>query len=268
MQSSADFQPNQRVLKPFIRWIEQPQFNPLYAKQWAQRYINDWEGAMCEATFWAVLHDSGVTVEPNPKTTPDYVCMKGSEKFYVEVTCIQIESATRKTGLNPVPENGRATFYQNLNEAIRSECINKTDKCANLDAPCVVAIGTFHPHASTVAVNERFIECLHTDPCIGFDFDPRVGQIVGEPYQLAKRRKSIFTQLFDVGGVTPVRRPISALLVGGLGCEPPRIFGLLNPAPAREFDPQLLERIPFCVERTNFLKAGVSVEWIQRPEST
>jgi len=263
VQTSANFQPNHLVLTRFVQWIEQAQFNPRYAREWAQRYKNDPEAAMCEASYWAVLHDCGVAVEPNPNTTPDFLCRKDDVKFYVEVTCIQIETATRKTNLKPIPEAQRATNYQSLNEAIRGECINKTGKCANLDAPCVVAIGTFHPYASAVAVNEKFMEWLHTDPCIGMDFDPRAGQIVGESYQVARLRKSVFTQLFDIGGVQHVRRPISALLVAGFGLEPPRIFGLLNPFPAREFDPRLLERIPFCFERTNLLKGAISVEWIQ-----
>jgi len=267
VQSVAEFQPNLRVLNRFIRWIDQPQFHPLYAKPWAPRYKNDPEAAMCEASFWAVLHDCGVTVEPNPNTTPDYVCRKDSVKFYVEVTCIQIESATRKTNLKPMPEAQKATNYRSLNEAIRGECISKTAKCANLDAPCVLAIGTFHAYASVVTVNKKFLEWLLTDPCIGMDFDPRAGQIVGESYPVARLRKSLFTQLFDIGGVHHVRRPISAVLVAGFGCDPPRIFGVLNPFPAREFDPRLLERIPFCVERTNLLKGEISVEWIQTGEN-
>jgi hypothetical protein len=267
VQTSAYFRPNHQVLNRFVQWIEQAQFNSRHAKEWAQRYKNDPEAAMCEASFWAILHDCGVTVEPNPNTTPDYVCRKDGVKFYVEVTCIQIETAARKTNLKPIPEALEATNYQSLNEAIRGECINKTGKCANLDAPCVLAVGTFHYHASAIAVKENFIESLHTDPCIGLDFDPRAGRIIGEPYQIARRRKSDFTQLFDIGGVTHVRRPISALLVAGFGCEPPRIFGLLNPAPAREFDPRLLERIPFCVERTDFLKGEVTIEWIQTGEN-
>jgi hypothetical protein len=267
MQSITDFRPNPRVLNEFVRWIEQPQFNPLHAKAWAKRYKNDPEGAMCEASVWAVLHDCGVTVEPNPNTTPDFLCWNGGVKFYVEVTCIQVETATRKTNLRPIPEIQKATSYQSLNEAIRGESINKTGKCANLDAPCVLAIGTFHPNASALAVNEKFMEWLHTDPCIGMDFDPRAGQIVGEPYQVARLRKSVFRQLFEVGGVHHVRRPISALIVGGFGYEPPRLFGLLNPAPAREFDPRLLARIPFCVERADILKGQISVEWIQTGEN-
>lgn len=154
-----------------------------------------------------------------------------------------------------------------MNEGIRGEIINKTAKCANLDAPCVLGVGTFHYHASTVAVKKSFIEWLHTDACISLGFDPRAGQIVAEPYQVARRRKSVFVQLFDGGGVAHVRRPISALLVGGFGCEPARIFGLLNPAAAHEFDPGLLERIPFCVETTNLSQGEVSVEWIQVGEN-
>ncbi len=262
MQVSAEFKPNHRVLDQFIKWIEQPQFDQRHATNWGKLYRNNPEAAMCEAYFWAVMHDCGVDVEPNPNITPDFVCRKGDNRFYVEVTCVQIDTATRKTNLEPLPDQ-TATSYQSLNEAILGETKNKTSKCANLDAPCIVAIGTFHYQASVLGVRKRFMEWLHTDPCIGMTFDVKAGRIIGEPYQLARRHKSVFVQLFGDGRLAHVRRPISALLVGGFGCEPVRLFGLLNPTPARAFDPQLLERIPFCIEKTDLSKASVSIEWIQ-----
>src|SRR5262249_55964307 len=154
------------------------------------------------------------------------------------------------------------TNYETLNEAIRAECIQKTGKCGNLDAPCVLGIGTFHAVVSVTTICKTFIEWLHTDPHIGMNFDPHTGQIVGEPYQVTSLRKSLFTRLFDVTGITHVRAPISAVLVAGFGADPPPIFGLLNPVPAREFDPQLLASIPFCSEKIDFLKGETTVEWI------
>ena len=104
---------------------------------------------------------------------------------------------------------------------------------------------------------------MHTDPCIGINFDPQLGKIVGEPFQLHRRRKSVFTRLFDGGRIDNIRRPLSALLICGFGCEPVQIFGVLNPSPAREFDSSLLGRIPFCLEKTDFLNGEVCLEWIQ-----
>src|SRR5262245_29739260 len=108
MSKSLTFQPNQRVLDEFFNWIEQPQFDQRHARHWGELYNNHPEAAMCEATFWAVLTDCGVSVSPNryldeSKPSPDFLCHKGGVKFYVEVTCIQENTATRATSLAPVP---------------------------------------------------------------------------------------------------------------------------------------------------------------------
>ena len=262
------FEANQRVRDEFIRWIEQPQFNPQHAKNWARLYINDPEAAMCEATYWAVMSDCGVSVAPNAdltgKPAPDFVCLKTERKFYVEVTCIREETATRQTGLNPNPSfDGKASSYASLNDAIFHECISKTPQCAGLDAPCIIAIGTFHHQASILGVREVFIECLLTGQTnIGVQFDATEGRCVGEPYEMTRFRSAAFTRIAK-SSVEHARHPISGVLVGGFGCSPPAIFGALHPSPVREFDPTILDRIPFCCQAINLEAGTVGTHWIR-----
>lgn len=269
-----EFQPNHRVLSAFIKWIEQNTFDPQHAKNWARLYRADPQAAMCEATFWAVFKDCGVTVEPNAdltgaKQTPDFRCSKDSSMFYAEITCIRVDTATRKTALESEPRPGEgAKNYRHLNDAIFQECVNKTTQCANLDAPCVLAVGTFHHRASVLGVRRTFMEWLLTgEASIGWDFDPKLGQCVGESYQVTSFRSATFTRMTRLQSVEHVRQPISALLVGGFGCNPPQLFGLLHPNPVREFDPQLLARVPFCRQRIDVQAGRVSTEWIQTPDN-
>lgn len=271
--SETTFQPNHKVLNAFIKWIESPRFDPQHAEKWARLYTDNPEAAMCEATFWAVLHDSGVDVEPNADLTgskqcPDYRCMKDGAKFYVEVTCIQIDTATRESGLQSIPDGKTgAQFYHHLNDAIFNKCVNKTPQCAGLEAPCLLAIGTFHFQGSVLGVKKTFMEWLLTgEASIGWKFDARLGKCVGKPYQVTSFRSATFTRLTRLEGIEQVRQPISAVLVGGFGCDPVNLFGLLHPNPVREFDPGLLNRIPFCRQRIKMLEATVSAEWIQTPE--
>jgi hypothetical protein len=271
MASSTRFVPNARVLDAFIRWIEQPEFDPLHAKHWRQLYLDDHEAAMCEATFWAVLADCGVQVKPNTDLTgqtqtPDFACRKNGTKFYVEVTCIRIDTATDETGLDPFPQiASHAGHYALLNKAIFFECKNKTPQCANLDAPCIVAVGTFHPQASCRAVRRLGVEWLVTGEArIAVQFNRQAGRGVGRPYQITRYDWAAFAGVSQLAAVEPKRQPISALLIGGFGCTPLNVLGALHPNPVREFDAALLHRIPFCrkAESPDGIEA---TEWIQVP---
>jgi hypothetical protein len=260
--SDLDFVPNHKVLDHFVTWIEQADFDPKYAKKWGQRYLADPQAAMCEASFWAILTDSGVTVRPNPKDAgPDFVCCKNGVTFYVEATCIKIDRASRQTGMVFTPGEACISRHtQSLNLAILQECKDKTPQCAGLDAPCVLAIGTFHREASALVVRKLHMEWLLLDPAIGFDFDPKIGQLVGESYPVTDLRNSLFTKLTEAGP-EHLRHPISSLLVAGLGCGDPRIFGIENPQPIHAFDPTLLDRIAFCSQEIDFRSGTISARW-------
>lgn len=273
MIANADFEPNHRVLDAFVRWLEQGRFDQQHARNWAKLYHADPEAAMCEATFWAVLSDCGVDVEPNAdligaKQAPDFRCHRNGRAFYVEVTCIRVETATRESGLKSEPQPGEgASPYRHLNDLIFQECVNKTRQCSNLDAPCVLAVGTFHHRGSILGIRKTFMEWLLTgEASIGWEFDPHLGMCVGEPYQVTSFRSAAFTRLSPIAGIESRRQPISALLVGGFGCDPPQVLGLLHPNPVREFPAALLDRIPFCIQRIDLRAARVSSEWIQTPD--
>jgi hypothetical protein len=143
------FTPDWRALDAYIEWIERT--DQSRAKQWGQLYNACAEAAACEAMYWGALRDCGVSVSLNESgrnhRSPDFVCEKDGQKFYVEVTCIRTETAAEHTGLPAVPAEG-ASFYAPLNEAIFAEVSGKTRQCSNLDAPCVLAVGTFHFQAS------------------------------------------------------------------------------------------------------------------------
>ena len=274
---SDDFSPSPQVRRDFIKWIEQPCFDSQHAVNWAHLYNKDPQAAMCEATFWAVLASYGVEVLPNRdlknKRSPDFLCSRGGRRFYVETTCILKETVTRRTSLPDAPEGGARNFRL-LNEAIFKECQDKGKKdgkrkgqCDGLDAPCILAVGTFHAQATALCIRRRWMEWLLTgEPTIALCIDTKLGKAIGDPYQVTQFESSVFTRVGKLQGLEPTRQPLSALLVGGFGLdarEPVRLFGLLNPSPTHELDPQVLDRVPFCRQRIDLSAGTVSAEWVQ-----
>jgi len=266
--ANATFEPDTHLIKLFVKWIEQ--FDIRHARNWAKLYKVDPEPAMCEATFWGVLTDCGVTVEPNTdldhgQPRPDFRCSKDGHVFYVEATCIHIETASRQTRLDHLPDFKKGgQWYGKLNDAIFNECRNKTPQCSDLDAPCLLGIGTFHRKASVLCIKKTFKEWLLAGEAnIGWDVNVQTGEPASDLYQVTHGKAAAFIRPDkDTGSIEHARCPISALLVGGFGVKPPSLFGLLHPRPVRVFDHRLMDRIRFCRLATDYESGLMSTEWL------
>ena len=221
---------------------------------------------MCEATYWGVLHDCGVSVQPyegslHDRPSPDFLCEKGGERFYVEVTCLHIDRVSEATSLSHFASPG-AQNYANLNRAIFQEVIGKTRQCAALDAPALVAVGTFHYQASALCFQKKHIEMLLTgDSMISWLINTQTGKSVGDLFLSTKLRSATFLKPGGRHGPQAARLPVSGLLLGGFGCDPVHVYGLLHPDPKRPFDRRLLDRIEFCELLRDDAQAALSVKW-------
>ena len=260
-----DFKPDNNLSERYIEWLKQ--FDPLYAKRWQHRYGSDPEAAMCEAAFWKALYEWGVRVEPNEnlssgEPSPDFLCQKNAEKFYVEVTCLHIEHVTRATCLPNKPTPYVVQDYRPLNTAIFEEVRQKTPQCANLDAPALVAVGTFHVQASQVCLQDNVeIEMLLTgDQLITGSINTATGIPVGKTFFSTKLKSAAFFKPSADSGLEKARLPVSGILVGGFGCKPPNIYGLLHPNPVRPFNRRLLGQTKFGQVRVD--NGELSVEWV------
>lgn len=261
-----EFKPNTKVLRLYVTWIKR--HGDHHAKAWAHRYRSDPEAAMCEAMFWGVLQDCGVTVEPaeapcGSRRFPDFRCHKDGEHFYVEVTCLGIDSVAKHTSLVHTPSEGGAQCYSNLNSAIFNKVRQKTTQCASLDAPALVAVGTFYFQASSICVQKHHIESLLTgDSMISWLIDTHTGSMVGDPFLSTTLQSAAFLKLQGTSDVAEARQPVSGLLVGGFGCSPPHVLGLLHPYATRPFHRQLLDPIEFCRLLRDDTKKTLSTEWV------
>lgn len=265
-ERSAEFRPDTKLLALYVEWIKQ--FDVRHAKAWAHRYRNDPEAAMCEATYWGVLQDCGVKVEPGEDLTgnlpsPDFRCQKNGDRFYVEVTCMHIDRVARHTSLVHGQSNGGAQTYGNLTSAIFEEVKQKTRQCAKLDAPALVAVGTFHFPASSICFQKHHIEMLLTgNSLMSWSIDSQTGEPVGDPFPSTKLQSAAFIKPDNVSGIKESRLPVSGVLVGGFGCRPPNVLGLLHPDPVRPFKRQILDQIEFCRLLRNDAKQTLFTEWV------
>ena len=211
-------------------------FNDQYLRNWENLLSSDNEAAMTEAYVRRILQQHGVTVEPNEDLTgntrqPDFKCQKEGYKFYVEVTCINIEKVVKETGLPHHLPDHKARHYSLLNDAFWDACKRKASQCGNCDASVIIAVGTFHYRASCTCLAKPHVEMLLTgETSIACNLDTKKGSVVGAPYQITGLRSAVF---LNNSGFA--RDSISALLVCGLGAEPPTILGIRHPNPKHSF---------------------------------
>ena len=103
---------------------------------------------------------------------------------------------------------------------------------------------------------------LTGDTLISHHIDTRTGGPVGEPFLSTDLKSAAFLKPSTVSGLDEARLPVSGVLIGGFGCKPPNIYGLLHPNAIRPFNRQLLDRIEFCKLIRDDLSGTLSVEWV------
>jgi hypothetical protein len=222
-------------------------FDPAHLQSWEKILKDNPDAAKCEMRARRLLEENGNIVEPNldlkgNKRTPDFRCMQGTQKFFVEVTCIDTERVTNETALPPNPEAGKAFHFGNLNKVIFQEVIAKTPQCSNLEHPALVAVGLFHQQASAICPHKRFMEQLLT----GRESITSYLGASGKPFLSTALEQAAFIKPHKTTGeVVRARNPVSGILVCGFGCGTPQICGLLHPEPIHNFDRTLLPHISF-----------------------
>jgi len=236
-------------------------------EKWQKLLGIDPEAAICEASTRLFLSEQSVSVQPYEDLSgggPDFLCCRNDMTFYVEVTCVTKEKVTAKSRLNDQPMG--ATYYELLTDVFLGELCNKVPQCSNLDAPCIVAIGTLHRQGAAKCFGKHAVEDLLTGtPRITMRFDPERGRGVGEPYESTNLEDSAFIR-FDKtsrGQVECARNPISAVFLCAFGYCSAKVVGALHPNPNRNFDRNLLPYIEFGRLAEGYRETGqFKVEWI------
>jgi len=246
-------------------WLAQ--FEQCHLADWKRLFKYDPEAALCEAAARERLQGHGVTVEPYRKADPnsrgpDFRCSIDGHTFYVEVTCVSIDSATKKTG---IPEGGhnelRPFNIFGMTQAIFQKCGPKTKQCDDLDAPVLVAIGTFHSYAALASFKRFLIASVLTGKFnISWTVDTSTGQQIGDTVDSTTLDSSSFLRLNKSGEVESYRSPVSGVLLCGLSLASDFI-GVLHPNPCRPFDPSCLPGIVFGSVEIDQENHRLGVRW-------
>jgi hypothetical protein len=244
-------------------------FNPQYLANWEKLLRTDSEAALCEAAVRRLLQNHGITVEPNEDLTgarqrPDFRCTVGEYFFYVEVTCISIITAEKRSGIKD-DQSGFAPFnVTGMTEAVFAECVNKAPQCANLDGPTLVAVGTFHSTAATLGFTKPLVSTVLTGRTkLAWEVDIKTGKQAGGDYEITDLKSAAFIRPDKTREVDFARSSISGLLLCRVGSLPAMCLGILHPNPARPFDPSLLPNIEFGEVTLDRTRGALCVRWLK-----
>lgn len=256
------------VISDHRRWLKV--FGEQRLQRWEALLGHNSEAAICEAYVRMLLAEYVETVEPNENLVdggPDFFCnQNNSNHFYVEVTSMSISTVTRITGLDhPLPRDSGSQYFGLLTRKILGEICNKASQCSDMNAPCVLAIGTLHTHAGHICMDKRAAEQLLTGTSfITAPFDSETGEITRDLYNATDLRDSSFVRAnrSSPSTIQDARRTVSALLLCSLGTKPPRMIGVLHPNPIHTFNRALLQRVQFARLADDYQDGKFKVEWI------
>ena len=241
-------------------------FDPRYLVNWEKTYKGEYEAAMTEASVRRMLQRHDVQVEPNESPTglnrvPDFRCQCGGTKFYVEVTCILIATATAQTCISDESKYG-ASNYRLLTNAVQNELKRKAQQCGNLDAPALVAIGTFHRFASMICFQKMQASMMLTGTTmLSWTVNVAEGEQVGDTCEATSLEGAAFLQRDPAQAVKFARNSISGALLCGVAFEPCGVIGILHPNPARPFNPMTLPHIEFGTVQIDQESDQLVVNW-------
>ena len=248
-------------------WLQR--FGEQRLKKWEDLLQSCSEAAICEAETRKLFSDHGFTVEPYEDLStggPDFLCSKNSKKFYVEITCITIDVATKKTTLPFLcSQNSNAQYRGSLTDHIFGELCRKTSQCSGLEFPCVVAIATLHPEAGRSCFDKYACEeILKGTSKVAVDTNLQKERSVGNPYQITNLQNSAFVRFTkkDDGTTECARNSISAILLCPFGRYSLKVNGLLHPNPNYPFDRSLLSDIEFAKLADGYQNGSMKVEWL------
>ena len=224
-----------QVIRKHRTWLSS--FPPEHLRTWKQLFHLNVEAGVHEACVRELLERNTDAVEPAKELGmggPDFLCRVGQERFYVVATCLTMDAVSDHTGL-PADLDPRARTSRDLAALILGEVLDKSPQCSGLDAPCLLAVGTFHSGGSMLCGEEVRVQNVLTSTTGLLSLTPEQGEVA------------------------------SGILVCGFGCRVWRqgwpVRGVLCPAAGRPFSRRLLPGIRFCELVPGHEQARFRVKW-------
>jgi len=247
-------------------------FDGVHLDAWDDLFRKDnSEAALCEAATRQLLQELDVDVEPYPlggnDRNPDFRCQKDGRLFYVDATCVMKDTATERSQLDHIPQDQKASHYALLTGAYFRKAGKKQSQFENLNAPCVISIGTLHFQAGALCFDKKSAEETLTGKSgIGGRINKNTGAAIGEPQNVTSLEATPFLKVRKIVSgdppIQPVWQTVSAIILCPFGTHPVKCLGILHPKPCHGFDRGLLPDIEFCCLKTGWEEGSFVVEWV------
>lgn len=228
-----------RVTRTYGDWLSV--VRPAHFGEFQKRLIDNPAGAQAEAVVFAWLrllqHDPDVFEELGVGG-PDFICTPrgGGEKFLIEVTALDAEAVSAKSGW-PNEFDDVARPFTLITDVFNARTKRKAPQLGGQEFPGVLAVCLSHVGAA--ALVSTFAAKL-------FSIDPAKAPFF---------RKT-------AAGFETVRKSVSAILLIAIWDDQLDAIGLLHPEPARPFEISGFYDVPFF--RLIWPPAGEEVkgEWV------
>ena len=122
------------------------------------------EAEKAEEASRAILENLCDAVKDNTnKPGVDFLCQTGAFEFCAEVTCIEIETVIRHSGILHIPDNGPSSGNHNMiTREIRREAGNKVKQLSKCKCARLLIIVSYHS-AANLLLGDHAAELLLTD---------------------------------------------------------------------------------------------------------
>jgi hypothetical protein len=198
------------------------------------------EGAVGEAVAWNWLEPRCSAIHLNESDSVggvDFKCESPAGSFFVEVTTITVATASDKTGLHHHPIGKGAKFYGTATTAVKSEILSKSRQVSGLGDPLLVFVVTLHFEVSALAFETFHLEELLVG---SHRIQVPINLTTGDSGEIEDVVSFDHPLFFQSRTLTPLRRHISGVLLGGFGLREPVVRGVLHPDPLRPFSVRCL----------------------------
>ena len=237
--------------------------HPSHVAHYRDRLKTNREGAIAEAvTFHFFRYNlDEVQVNEDPKKGGvDFLCKIGSSEFIAEITSLQAETVTRKSGVKykPTKSSSVGTFSPITRKLCDTVC-DKASQMSGYNCPGVLVIA-----------------CKHSLADILFDAVDAERLLVGnieiglsssrESTNVTELKNSCFLQHNQEWELS--NRSISSILLFHISGVSAFVLGILHPDPTHKFLPKFLPSIPF-LRLKQWPPNGnkIKTEWVKYEET-
>ena len=248
------------LIENYKNFLENEHSN--HVKSYRARLRNQPASARAEAVtfhfFKSNLDKVRVNEVPN-KGGVDFLCKTGTSEFISEITSLESESVTRKSGLKYEPtENISVGSFSSITRKLCDTVGSKASQMSGYESPGVLVITSEHPQADLLFDSFDAQRLLVGDIKIGFSI-PNKGKEVNS---ITEFENSCFLQWNQ--GWELSNRSISSILLFHISGVSAFVLGILHPDPVHKFPPKLLPSIPF-VRLKQWPPDGdsIGIEWIK-----